>query len=242
MERDGTRGTFPMSFRKNVIGYVRDLWKKGEKASMRRIQRHFNLKSPRKIYTAFPSGKQQIYRLAGVPLDKETIKQTKKAIKKKREKKVKTREVNEGEVFYYTLTKEQNRRLDGIVHLEHGKDASIILDELLERDLKFRKNKISFAKVKQLTEFLDEALPRKWTVKMLVDYMTNLWNLGIHTQSPEVVNKLIELVQILNERGWDLNEFVNYTTNYHNQLYWYGRYKRGEISKEVAIQKLKRYV
>lgn len=229
-----------------------ELWKQLEDAgltSTKNVKVHVPIEDPAK--TRSLTDLQKKVDAANRTIEKQfkTIEKQSSQLKKKSvlieklQQKIRiAKKLKEGRGSSYTLSKSQFNRLSGISHLDGGKRPVIIIDELLTMELKFRKYKISFADFRRIKKLLDEAIHKKWTPKELVSCMTKLWNQDIHILPPKTVAKLVELVKIVQERKWKLDNFVTFATTYYNQMYWSKKYDRGEISKDQFMREMKVYV
>jgi hypothetical protein len=77
------------------------------------------------------------------------------------------------------LTEEQTRRILGISHIEKGRDTTLIIDEMLDRDASLRKTyKLSFKDTKNVADFLEATTRKSWKLPWLLTIMAKLWNSG----------------------------------------------------------------
>lgn len=71
------------------------------------------------------------------------------------------------------LTLEQTRRLLGMCHLEKGRDPRLIIDELLERDARFRRHGLTLDKCRVVSEFLEQDWANGWNSQQLASYLAS---------------------------------------------------------------------
>ena len=124
-----------MSFKDKTIDFIKTLWQeRHQKPSMREIARNLNV-STSKLYKNF-SGKNEMYRLAGVPNDESSILKTVSALKAKK-KYAKAKKVNHKTEDHskndnvYILNVNQTDSLRGLAFLECRKALHHVVDEIL---------------------------------------------------------------------------------------------------------------
>jgi len=143
------------------------------------------------------------------------------------------------------LSEEQTRRLYGLSHLEGGKDPLVVLDELLNYDSKMRRYGLTLSKRRVLSEALEAALQRGWKINAepdFVDAVTKAHNLGILSWPAETVRFLLEVFNWAKSKGWNPFDFADYVTRHYNELVYYMRYLKGEISFEEFKRRMEPYV
>ena len=143
------------------------------------------------------------------------------------------------------LSEEQTRRLYGLSHLEGGKDPLVVLDELLNYDCKMRRYGLTLSRRKILSEALEVALQRGWKINAepdFVDAVTKAHNLGILSWPAETVRFLLEVFNWAKSKGWNPFDFADYVTRHYNELVYYMRYLKGEISFEEFKRRMEPYV
>jgi len=218
------------SMRDMVIGYVKRSHKRTNRVpSSTDIVRELHDKGLNLalLYDLFPGGMKQICELAKVPIPSERINKTSQA--RNRQKTKSHIPSSDGAI---TLTPDQTQRLLGISHLEGGRDLSMILQEMFDRDTERRKLDISLEGLKLTNDFLLLATKVGWSIKKdpnILTAITTLWNKDIQNLPPETVDGLISLLTDLKNRKWNPSDFVSEITNSHNAAHWFMKYKRGEI-------------
>jgi hypothetical protein len=220
----------------SILSYVKDYHSKNKRApSLRALIRQFKGEGLNfaKFYQLFPRGITEACSKAGVPTPMERIRQTEMAIQGV---KMKEGDIQENVPLQnrLILTEAQTKRLLGMSHLEGGKDPLIIVDELMNRDSELRREfKLSFKDTSTVSGFLNMAVGRGWSVSTspnIVDFCTQLWNLGIQQLPPETVSGLIQILNALKASKWDPTQFVREATDAKNSVYWFTEYKAGRIS------------
>lgn len=229
--------------RQAILQYFEECCERGEEApSLRKTFKRFRKEKLNNVhfYKLFPGGLAEACKLAGVPVPKKRISRVRKAVEASRMKDD-ADETLELSSLNLTLTGDLTKRLLGVSHLERGKDPSLIIEELLDRDAKLRKNyKLSLANTKAIGGFLDLMTARKWKVQEAADVVTRLWNCGFFNLDLKSANRVISFVKDLNERKWEVNRFIDVATEYYSDIYYFDQYKLGNISREALKARLKR--
>jgi hypothetical protein len=118
------------------------------------------------------------------------------------------------------LTEEQTKRIMGISHLEGGLDQLLVVDNLLDYDMKVRRTyRLSFPHINRVSSFLDVAVARGWsttTTPNILNTLTEFFNLGILTLPANTINDMTLLVNEIKGHSWNINEFVSCATNMRN--------------------------
>lgn len=219
-----------------ILSYIKDCHTKSNRApSLRVLIRQFKGEGLNfaKFYQLFPRGITEACAKAGVPAPMERIRQTEMAVQGVKMKDAAIQE-NVPIQNRLMLTEAQTKRLLGMSHLEGGKDPLIIVDELMDRDSELRrKYKLSFKDTSTVSGFLNMAVGRGWSVSAspnIVDFCTQLWNLGIQQLPPETISGLIQILNTLKASQWDPTQFVREATDARNSVYWFREYKAGRIN------------
>lgn len=221
-----------------IINYVKTY--EGGVPSVKEIRLKFGITNKR-LYKIFPGKMPELCRLAGKPLPVERMRRTEKAIKSKAKKKKKLSATTEIPSNRLVLSEEQTKRVYGIMHLEKGMDPSLIIDRLLDDDVKARKYKLSLKKRKVVWDFLEAALNIKWKLHShpnIVDFVTELWNCGVQNLTLETVKGLIGILKDLKRHCWDPKDFVAEATQAYKIVYWFRQYK----TRQISAQEFKREV
>lgn len=199
--------------RKAVLNFVKNHHESSGKApSIRAICSEVDGVSVRKFYKLFPGGIGEVCKKAGVPVPEQRIRATRKAV---RGQEMKAKGVEDRSVpgFRIMLADSQSARIQGISHLEGGKDPGMIIDELLDRDTYLREEKgLSLDDVKAVFDYIDGAKERKWKVGWLIGIQTKLWNAGLMGMSSRDVENLAVFLEEMQKLSWeagDIPELLN---------------------------------
>ncbi|GAI15380.1 unnamed protein product, partial [marine sediment metagenome] len=200
--------------RKAILNFVKNHQESGGKApSIRAICREVNGVSIRKFYKLFPEGLGEVCKKAGVPVPKQRIRATRKAVRGQ-EKKAMAIEDRSEPGSRIILADSQSARIQGISHLEGGKDPGMIIDELLDRDTYLREEKgLSLDDVKAVFDYIDRAKERKWKVGWLIGIQTKLWNAGLKSMSSEDVEGLAVFLENMKAWGWEAGDITRILNN-----------------------------
>jgi len=191
------------------------------------ILNEFNLNRT-DFYNLFPGRLSELCRLAGVPVPKNRIDAVKPALKSKEKSSAKAQQST---VECLTLSPEATRRIYGICQLEGGIEPNLVIDNLLDLDTSMREHGISLEQLVNVTHFLDAAAGRKWRINDLLDYITTLWNLGVHNLDATSLGNLISLIQGIDLRFWgSIQNFISYATMYFVRIGNYQAYLTKKIS------------
>jgi len=200
--------------RKVVLYFVKNQYELGGKApSIRAICREVDGVSVRKFYKLFSGGLDEACMKAGIPTPSERIKATRKAVRgqKKKAMAVKDRSEPSSRIM---LADSQSARIQGISHLEGGKDPWMIIDELLDRDTYLRKEKgLSLDDVKAVFDYIERAKKRRWKVGWLIGIQTKLWNAGLMGMSSRDVENLAVFLEEMQKLGWGAGDILDLLNN-----------------------------
>ncbi len=200
--------------RKVVLNFVKNHHESGGKApSIRAICREVDGISVRKFYKLFPGGISEVCKKAGIPVPKQRITATRKAVRgqEKKAMAVKDRSESGSRIM---LADSQSARIQGISHLEGGKDPGMIIDELLDRDTYLREEKgLSLDDVKAVFDYIDRAKERKWKVGWLIGIQTKLWNAGLMGMSSRDVENLAVFLEEMQKLGWEVGDIPELLNN-----------------------------
>lgn len=199
---------------KAVLNFIKNHHESDGKApSIRAICREVDGVSVRKFYKLFPGGISEVCTKAGVPVPKQRIRATRKAVRGQ-EKKAMAIEDRSEPSSRIILTDSQSARIQGISHLEGGKDPGMIIDELLDRDTYLRKEKgLSLDDVKAVFDYIDRAKERRWKVGWLIGIQTKLWNAGLKSMSSEDVEGLAVFLENMKAWGWETGDITRILNN-----------------------------
>ena len=232
------------NLKQDIVQYTRDFYSRNrEPPSVRQIIHKCGISFSR-FYKLFPGGLSEACRLAGVPVPMQRINKTKRALETSKGRKEAGRH-SVSSTGRLTLTEEQTGRIYGIVQLEGGKDPVLIVDDMLDLDYKARKRKLSLAKRKKVSEFLEVALERGWKVNTAPDIIASLTkahNLGLLTYSPETLRYFISVLEWARKSKWSPFDFVNYVTQSKNLLMLYMMAKQNRISRQEFERRASQYV
>jgi len=152
-------------------------------------------------------------RQAGIDVPQERIKATTKA-RRTRKKKPSVSRVASQEHLGIVLTESQIARLQGIAHLERGKNIGLVIDEILDRDTYLRREKgLSLDDTKAVFTYIDRAKKNKWPVNWLLRIHVKLWNSGVMSLSSQAVEELASFLKKMKAKGWEAGDtlgFLNY--------------------------------
>jgi hypothetical protein len=201
---------------------------------MRQITEKFNISS-KTFYKVF-SGISEACRASGVPMS-----EGRKNVTLEATRAVKRRGSRQGDQnasgSLVSLTQEQTGRLLGLSHLEGGKDPTVILDEMLDRDAQLRSLLEKPEDLGQTVEALNALLRAGFKFEELGTVLRRLWRLGILNYPRETLEGLAEIVTSLRLKGWNSGDFVRDAASAESSLHWYFKYKQGEITaREYAIK------
>jgi len=187
--------------RKQILNFVSDKYKKSrEVPSISKILNYVKVNRAR-FYTLFPSGIVEVCKLAGIPIPKERIEATSKAIKSK---KVETKA--EPQSLRIELTQQQQKELLGMAHLQ-GKDPTFILDELLKLHRKMFLNGIKLERLNSVLKAMEIAENRGWGVNEFVEFATELYNLLHFAKLDfETIKKLHDILIKAKDEGKDIDK------------------------------------
>jgi len=186
----------------------------GKPPSLKTIRERVEGASTRRFYSLFPGGMAEACRLSGIPVPKDRIKATKKARKTRESKTQKQADTKEVSSFRIILTKEQVSRLRGIAHLEGGKNIEIIIDEMLDRDTRYREEKgLSLNDTKEVFDYLKAAKEIGWEISWLLRMHTKLWNAGLKSMSSEDVEGLAVFLENMKAWGWEAGDITRILNN-----------------------------
>ena len=175
------------------------------------------------LYKAFPGGLAEICRGSGVPYPKDRAKAVEKAVKARSTKAEKDQSKVASPI---TLTEEQSKRIYGIMQLEGGKDPSVIIDDLLDRDYGLRKSMLTMQQTKRLVQLLDETYKRNWKPEEVADYVTTLYNCGIGLAiPPSEVKRISAFLEESKALGWQPIQTARYLADHSSSL--------GQLNKEI---------
>lgn len=180
---------------------------------MRRIYESLENVSKRKFYDVFPDGIGDACRQAGIDVPQERIKATTKARRTQKKKPSVSRAASQ-EHPGIVLTESQIARLQGIAHLEGGKNIELVVEEILDRDMYLRKEKgLSLDDTKAIFTYIDRAKKNKWPVDWLLRIHVKLWNSGVMSLSSQAVEELASFLEKMKAKGWEAGDtlgFLNY--------------------------------
>ncbi|MGD1055043.1 MAG: hypothetical protein ABR867_03065 [Nitrososphaerales archaeon] len=215
--------------REEVIAFAKQYHARhGKPPSVRTLEQSFRAQGLNRysFYSEFPGGMGELCRLAGIPATG-SIEQTVAATESRRAASRDTSRAAAG----VNLTENQERRLLAICHLEGGKDPSLVLDEILYRDMKFRKlYKLSMPDTARVAGYLDEATKRGWSIHdspSILDCLTEAWNAGVIALEPALVTSLTELAREIQRRGSTPKQYLNLVARTQNMVSAYLEYKSG---------------
>jgi hypothetical protein len=144
------------------------------------------------------------------------------------------------------LTQNQERRLLAICHLEGGKDPSLVLDEILDRDMKFRKiYKLSMPDTARVAGYLEEATKRGWSIHnppSMLDCLTEAWNAGLLALEPALLASLTELAREIKRRDSTPKQYLDLVARTQNMVSAYLDYKSEKITLFEFQRRLAQYV
>ncbi|MCJ7630939.1 hypothetical protein MUP77_00865, partial [Candidatus Bathyarchaeota archaeon] len=206
-----------------IVNFVQSYYAKNKTApSVRIIAEAFKAKGIDRcsFYTFFAGGLEEVCIAANIPVP-ERSRQTLKALSvRKREQQVQKEAPCPTRLL---LTEEQTRRILGISHIEKGKDPSIIMNELFDRDASLRKTyNLSFKDTKNVADFLEVATRRRWKLPWLLSIMARLWNSGFMHLDQQSLKCLSDLLTEMKSSGLTPEEFM--------QAF---RKKRGEWENDI---------
>jgi hypothetical protein len=138
-----------------------------------------------------------------------------------------------------SLTEAQTDKVLAASYLE-GKDPQEIINRLLESDAKRRRGfpDLSLEDEFSTLAFLAAAKARGWNESEFLDFMTQVYNLGLNQLSPTIARSLIQLSNELVVRKWNISQFIDEAKRSGNIINWYARYRRGETSGELAAENI----
>jgi len=178
----------------------------GNAPSLRRIYESLENVSKRKFYDVFPDGIGDACRQAGIDIPQERIKATTKARRTQKKKPSVSRAASQ-EHLGIVLTESQIARLQGIAHLERGKNIGLVIDEILDRDTYLRREKgLTLDDTRAVFDYIDRAKERKWEVGWLLNIHTRLLNAGLMGMSSQAVEELASFLDNMKARDWDSGE------------------------------------
>lgn len=217
----------------SIIKFVKSFYNENEiTPSISLILKEFNLNRTN-FYNLFPGGLSELCQSAGVPVPKNRINAVKPALKSKEKSSAK---VQQSSLECLTLSRDVTKRVYGVCHLEGGIDPNLAIEKLLCLDTTLRKHKLTLKKVKIVADFLDAAFDRKWKINSLLDYITTLWNLGVHNLDATSLGNLISLIQGIDLRFWgSIQNFISYATMYFVRI---GNY-RAYLAKKISFQQFR---
>jgi hypothetical protein len=181
-----------------------------EPPSIKTIEKSVNGATRRQFYNIFPGKIKEACKKAGIPISNENIRSTEKAIEAKQKRNIqKSIPVESPTSYAYTLNNKQMQRVYAISHLEGGKNISTVIDELLDYDAELRlKYNITLDQVKQINDYLTAAQPRRWSINMLLNIQTTLWNAGFNdTKSANNLYILASKYDTLLNQNKSINSF-----------------------------------
>ena len=184
------------------------------------------------FYDFYSEGLPQVCREAGVP-PPERLRRTRAATKARTDRTSHEDKSPMGETTSpgrVQLSAEMTRRLLGVSYLEGGKDPNVVLGELFDRDSTVRKLTQRPEHVATVVGFVEKALEWKWEMNGLIDAVTRSWNAGLLNIDPASAKRVIDFVENLRSRQWDIVTFVDYATKHSKGIDLQARYMRGEIS------------
>ena len=212
----------------DIVQFVKSFYNENViSPSISLILKEFNLNRT-DFYNLFPGRLSELCRLAGVPVPKNRIDAVKPALKSKEKSSAKAQQ---SAVDCLTLSPEATRRIYGICQLEGGTNPNLAIDNLLDLDTIMRKYGLSLEQLVNVAHFLDAAAGRKWPINNLLDYITTLWNLGVHNLDATSLGNLISLIQGIDLRFWgSIQNFISYATMYFVRIENYRAYLTKKIS------------
>ena len=225
------------SLKKQVLTFIGKYHgQHGKVPSIKTVKSQFKISNAR-FYQIFP-GLAEACQQAGCPIPKGRIKQTLNA-KRKVKVLVKVKEATAQKGNRFILTENQTARLQGISHLEGGKDPALIVDELLDLDRKLRRDHgLTLEDIQIVPNFLKDMVERGWKLKQIQSYLTDLWNSGYSTLGFPEGCEVLGLFKKLKELGWPLIEFVDYAREYYDEIKLLKGYNNGELSFEEFNERM----
>jgi len=189
-----------------------------------------------KFYELFPGKLGEVCRLAGVPVPEDRIQAVRQALESRSSQR--KEEATSPSQECLMLSHEATKRVYGICQLEGGLEPSLVIDKLLDLDTRLRRNyRLSLAKTKQLSDFLDSAISRGWKVDSLVDYLVKVWNSGILNLTEPCLRNMISLVQGIDLNYWgSVQNFIQYATRHYAAIANYRTYAMGGMSLEQFLR------
>ena len=215
----------------------------GKPPSVRTIERSFKAQGINRysFYSEFPGGMRELCRLAGIPAAG-SLGQTVAATESRRAASRDTSRAAAG----ITLTENQERRLYAICHLEGGKDPSLVLDEILDRDMRFRKTyKLSMPDTARVAEFLARAIENKWSIHdspSVLACLSKASSAGLLDLEPALVISLTDLVREIRRRNLTPQQYLDLVARNQSMTSAYLDYKGGKITLYEFQRRLALYV
>jgi sulfur relay (sulfurtransferase) DsrC/TusE family protein len=100
---------------------------------------------------------------------------------------------------------------------------------------------LSSQEIANLMGFLIGMKNRGWKANEIPEYLTKLSARNVHNLSAETVKGLVEIVHESTKHKWEIGQFVDEATSWHNSIYWFRQYKKGLVSAEEAKKRVLSY-
>jgi hypothetical protein len=144
-----------VELRKQILDFVSGEYKKsGEVPSISTIIRHAKI-NRKKLYSLFPNGIAEICQAINIPVPKERISATKKAVELRGKL---TKEPKEG-LLKIELTGKQQQEINAIA-FEENLDPSIAIDKIIANYRNFKKRGIGLKDYENLNKVVEELIKR----------------------------------------------------------------------------------